>query len=95
MQDPSMSVFLIALSERSLPATGRNFPGLVCVCVSFYYTPFSAKPEESPIYYRKFVVSSTQLDCKQCPFGTPIGEKKIWTDVLRKGKGGWNAAEGG
>ena len=25
----------------------------VCVCVCFYYTPFSAKPEESPIYYRE------------------------------------------
>ena len=27
---------------------------LVCVCVWFYYTPFSAKPEESPIYNREF-----------------------------------------
>ena len=35
-----------------------GFAPRVCVCVSFYYTPFSAKPEE----FKK--LSSTQLNYK-------------------------------
>ena len=32
----------------------EDITACVCVCVWFYYTPFSAKPEESPIYNREF-----------------------------------------